>query len=665
MKQLKAISSQRGRKGLIAVMVTIIAILLNPTIANAAEISSVASGSDLTSGQSLISPNGQYSAKMQSDGNFVVYLGTTVRFATGTSGNPGSHLAIQSDGNVVVYSSPNAPLWNSQTSGFASKTSLKMQDDGNLVLYNEGQVPLWSTQGGQTGAHQDSLRPGRDLQSEQFLASMNNRYHAKLQANGKLVILEGATVAYSTPSGATKGAPRLSVQGDSNVVIYGGDNAVLWTANTAGYTSSPVLTMQNDGLLSLTTSDGIPIWTSKGGLVAQVAINSATKADILHRNVQSLQSGSAQIAQYPQPTSLQTSARASAVAAQDAKLETQRDLYVRANEKFANVSTDASVGAISIVGAEATAKVTETTALTRAGIASESPQAINSYILEQDVRLVYSGGIWKVDRLTNPPIANYRIPVTILPSAAAQAAQASGSTAALIDKVNAGRLYAQAPDALSIPQIETASRQADAQKLEVSRESGASDNLTRTPDEVEKSSQDESASSYAPNRANAVKYALDHAVNRAPWWEYKSLDDDCTNYISQVLSAGGWPKEYGNPLDSKYGDTSDEHVWYGGPIVNTDTWGKAQNLFDYGFHTTGRFHYVSNSAKPAVGDITFWIWSNDEDGLNYVFDHVSMVTAVDSTGMPYYSYHTSDNKNKSLAAILSQDPGAIYSAWAW
>ncbi|AZZ56118.1 hypothetical protein C5E08_09580 [Rathayibacter iranicus] len=33
--------------------------------------------------------------------------------------------------------------------------------------------------------------------------------------------------------------------------------------------------------------------------------------------------------------------------------------------------------------------------------------------------------------------------------------------------------------------------------------------------------------------------------------------------------------------------------------------------------------------------------------------------------MPYYSYHTSDNKNKSLAAILSQDPGATYSAWAW
>ncbi|AZZ56119.1 hypothetical protein C5E08_09585 [Rathayibacter iranicus] len=48
-----------------------------------------------------------------------------------------------------------------------------------------------------------------------------------------------------------------------------------------------------------------------------------------------------------------------------------------------------------------------------------------------------------------------------------------------------------------------------------------------------------------------MKYALDHAENRAPWWECKSLDDDCANYISQVLNAGGWPKVYGNPLGPK------------------------------------------------------------------------------------------------------------------
>lgn len=54
-------------------------------------------------------------ATMQSDGNFVVYRGTTALFATGTQGNPGARLVVQNDGNVVVYSSADQPLWFTNT----------------------------------------------------------------------------------------------------------------------------------------------------------------------------------------------------------------------------------------------------------------------------------------------------------------------------------------------------------------------------------------------------------------------------------------------------------------------------------------------------------------------------------------------------------------------
>ena len=56
-------------------------------------------------------------AIMQDDGNFVLYdQNNQPVWASGTSGNPGAHLAVQDDGNVVVYLNGN-PLWATNTGG--------------------------------------------------------------------------------------------------------------------------------------------------------------------------------------------------------------------------------------------------------------------------------------------------------------------------------------------------------------------------------------------------------------------------------------------------------------------------------------------------------------------------------------------------------------------
>ena len=55
-------------------------------------------------------------AKMQEDGNFVVYTeNKTPRWATGTDHNDGAFLTLQDDGSLVLYSTESKPLWASET----------------------------------------------------------------------------------------------------------------------------------------------------------------------------------------------------------------------------------------------------------------------------------------------------------------------------------------------------------------------------------------------------------------------------------------------------------------------------------------------------------------------------------------------------------------------
>jgi hypothetical protein len=124
---------------------------------------------DSTSGleQALVSRNGAFRAKMQNDGNFVVYFGAqSPLWNAGTNAGSPWRLTVQRDGNVVRYSNvpsalgsascsacpggqcPCAPSWNSDTSNQGSARGpfrLVMQNDGNLVLYNNADEAPWST----------------------------------------------------------------------------------------------------------------------------------------------------------------------------------------------------------------------------------------------------------------------------------------------------------------------------------------------------------------------------------------------------------------------------------------------------------------------------------------------------------------------------------------
>jgi hypothetical protein len=105
----------------------------------------------LTSGQSVSSPNGGFTLKMQDDGNLVLYLNPRIYGASqwlwnsGTNNHPGAYAVMQAGGNLVVFSSGGMPLWNSGTSNHPG-AHVSVQDDGNLVIYTTAREPIWQSQ---------------------------------------------------------------------------------------------------------------------------------------------------------------------------------------------------------------------------------------------------------------------------------------------------------------------------------------------------------------------------------------------------------------------------------------------------------------------------------------------------------------------------------------
>ena len=84
---------------------------------SSAPVASLSVGQSLGVGDYLKSSNGDYTAIMQSDGNFVVYSASSkALWNSGTYGNPGNSTAVmQNDGNFVIYGPSGSALWSRVT----------------------------------------------------------------------------------------------------------------------------------------------------------------------------------------------------------------------------------------------------------------------------------------------------------------------------------------------------------------------------------------------------------------------------------------------------------------------------------------------------------------------------------------------------------------------
>ncbi len=162
------------------------------------------------------------------------------------------------------------------------------------------------------------------------------------------------------------------------------------------------------------------------------------------------------------------------------------------------------------------------------------------------------------------------------------------------------------------------------------------------------------------NRSAAVTYAKTWAL--ATNSVYGRMGNDCTNFVSQALHAGGWPMVgTRNFLDRAKND----QWWFGGSMLTqaSYTWGGAQNLYNFisrsgrgrvEFEAGAECHEKMSNIK--LGDV---VQMKDAGGHVY---HTMMVTGL-VVGDLLLSYHTSDHLDKKMSDI-SLSTGHLFVCWS-
>jgi hypothetical protein len=154
------------------------------------------------------------------------------------------------------------------------------------------------------------------------------------------------------------------------------------------------------------------------------------------------------------------------------------------------------------------------------------------------------------------------------------------------------------------------------------------------------------------NRDAAVRYALQYALNPNPAYIFYR-GDDCTNFISQCLRAGGAQNDY-HPT----------HPWWYSNGRTSICWAVAHSLYWYiricseqnRFGIKALTYTLNNpndyahaiKGKVVPGDL---IQYSDAQGR---IRHSTIITAFDAAGEPLVSQHTFEGRNVSWRKPFAQ-----------
>jgi hypothetical protein len=225
----------------------------------APDVLTLESGQTLAAGQQLTA--GPSRAIMQADGNFVVYTGSTPLWFTGTSG-AGNRLVMQTDGNAVIYGADGSVKWSSGTAGNPGAT-MSLGGDGNLVIGASDRGPLWSSSG---QLRRDTLQNNYLLLSNEQLTSANGAWRAVMQRDGNFVVYGARGADWSTGTSIPGSIVGLDI---GYLVVYApgsGEGQGYWSnMPKPSETGEPYrLVMQNDGNLVEYDGLGVAVWASRG-----------------------------------------------------------------------------------------------------------------------------------------------------------------------------------------------------------------------------------------------------------------------------------------------------------------------------------------------------------------------------------------------------------------
>lgn len=170
------------------------------------------------------------------------------------------------------------------------------------------------------------------------------------------------------------------------------------------------------------------------------------------------------------------------------------------------------------------------------------------------------------------------------------------------------------------------------------------------------------------SRKAAAEYARKWALSDNP--AYGRIEpNDCTNFVSQALLAGGWTMVGGTCDDRK-----DDNVWWFKPmecrwvkgrpwlkeVKASFTWGGAQNLYRF-MKQSSRGVDVYDPMDLEIGDVLQMDMGPGHYNAGRI-GHSMIVTDKTDTEL-YLSYHEDHHLDEPLSVIRSRYPSATFYPW--
>ncbi len=274
-------------------------------------------GESLSSGQFLVSLNGQYFTLVQPNGAIQITTNTgTLVWTTNTATTTTTHattttahvtttthattttahttttvhhvtttthattttislpiatnpvLTMSANGNLILSDSINSQVWATGTSGAGNVLSLNNR--GLLTVTSLGSLTLWSDLVGGTGQAADRLQVGQSLLPGNSLASANGSYLATLTSSGDLQVIRRSDNAVLWDANtAGKGVSALSMLSNHTLALQETQTVNAFTTLTSGSLASAIV-MENSGVLDVVTPWGQAVWNSAKGLLSLV-----------------------------------------------------------------------------------------------------------------------------------------------------------------------------------------------------------------------------------------------------------------------------------------------------------------------------------------------------------------------------------------------------------
>lgn len=143
------------------------------------------------------------------------------------------------------------------------------------------------------------------------------------------------------------------------------------------------------------------------------------------------------------------------------------------------------------------------------------------------------------------------------------------------------------------------------------------------------------AAAVSVSKTKIVNYALKYALTNNP--AYHHYSNDCTNFVSQSMFAGGWGMRLSSPMWF-YNIRGNVHL-----PLNSKSWSVVPDFASFGT-SSGRANLTNQNIPWAanLGDVIVVDWRGNSGPVQ--MNHAVLVTKITASNV-FVSYHTTNTKN--------------------